>query len=113
MRLCYVEDDAGVARSVMRALARLRPGWDVRHCTTVQQAIEEMATCPGWYHVLCDVDLKAGGWGLDLLAWAREYEPTLAARFVFLSSQGAGYGVPYLEKPCSAAQVVAALEALP
>jgi CheY-like chemotaxis protein len=111
-RILYVEDDALVARSVMRCIRAIVPDVDVTHVDDYEQAI----TClqgAAFDVVLSDYDLAPGtrGSGGSLLTWIEKNLPDLKQHFVFLSSNDAcgERGVPWLEKPATKDELAAAL----
>lgn len=113
IHVLYIEDNDLLARSTLRFLRRHYPDAVVSHVDRDDAAVACLQAVQ-FDVVLSDYDLGPGGSGGNVLAWIEQYQPHLMTRFLFLSSDPscAGRGVPWLEKPCSLASLVAAIDAV-
>jgi len=111
-RILYIEDDALVARSVMRCIRSIVPDAKVTHVDDYDRAVACLEGA-AFDVVLSDYDLAPGtrGSGGSLLTWIEKNQPALKQRFIFLSSNDAcgARGVPWLEKPATKDELAAAL----
>jgi CheY-like chemotaxis protein len=113
IHVLYVEDDAALARSLLRFFQRRFPDAVVSRVDGAAAAVACLQSVQ-FDLVLSDLDLGPGGSGGDVLAWIEQHQPHLKARFIFLSGDAAcaGRGVPWLEKPCPLTEIAAAVDAV-
>lgn len=117
VRLLYVEDEAMVRTPVIRTLRRLFGDLDIKVAESADEAIallREGMTDHAYDVVLSDYNLLGGQTGGDILAWVKTHASYLEARFLFLSGNPVVYKLhPHvLDKPCTSAELRAAIETL-
>jgi len=102
IRILYIEDDALLAKSMLRLFEVGFPAALITHADHYDAAITHLKA--GHFDiVLSDFNLFPGSRnGGDVLRWIEQHKPELRSRFVFLSANErcADHGVPWLEKPC-------------
>lgn len=111
IHVLYIEDNELLARSTLRFFRRCYPDAVVSHVDRDDVAVACLQAVQ-FDVVLSDFNLSGGGNGGNVLAWIEQHQPHLMTRFIFLSSNAAcaARGVPWLEKPCSIASLVAAID---
>jgi signal transduction histidine kinase/CheY-like chemotaxis protein len=114
LHIAVIDDEEGVALFLRTALEER--GAQVGVATSGGEALELLVAQP-WDVVLCDVIMPDID-GLDLLAWAREHDPALARRFLFITGDATGSALwemtsppdaPVLQKPFRVRQLLAAI----
>lgn len=117
MKALIIEDDSNIRRVVIRILRRMFDDVDPWAAETVHEAIGylcEATVDKPFDLIICDWDLLGTPKGGEVLEWIREHASQLERRFMFLSGNEAAQklGVKYVEKPCDAVTLHAAIRAV-
>lgn len=109
--ILLVEDDPLIQKALWRMIHRQFPEAEIGSAFDVEDAISLMQ-----HHtydlVVCDFNLKGQKTGEDVLVWVKANRPKM--RFLFLTSEERARELhPHtLAKPCSSADLLAAIRAL-